>query len=143
MIEHIKNDKIIIKKLLGSLKINGYLFITVPAFQILFSSKDEALHHYRRYNICSLKRLIKNKKFKIVKLCYFNFFLFPLISFLILVCKILKIKFINKVETVPINIINYIMYKIFSFERFLLTKINFPFGLSLLMIVKKIKFIND
>jgi 2-polyprenyl-3-methyl-5-hydroxy-6-metoxy-1,4-benzoquinol methylase len=137
VIEHIKNEEIVIAKLVNSLKKNGHLFITVPAFQILFSSKDKTLHHYRRYNTQSLKKLITDKKSKIVKLSYFNFFLFTPIAFLILVYKIFNIKFINKAETVPLHIINYIMYKIFSFEKFILKLINFPFGLSLLMIIKK------
>jgi SAM-dependent methyltransferase len=137
VIEHIKNEKIIIKKLLNSLKKNGHLLITVPAFQILFSSKDKTLHHYRRYNYQSLKKLITDKKCKIVKLSYFNFLLFAPIAFLILFYKIFNIKFINKAETVPLHIINFIMFKIFSFEKFILKIINFPFGLSLLMIIKK------
>ena len=137
VIEHIKNDKKKIRELISLLKKNGHLFITAPAFQILFSKKDEDLHHYRRYNMSGLKKILPNKKNEIIKLSYFNFFLFPPIALIILVLKIFKIHFIDKVEKSPPFIINYILFKIFIFEKYLLKRINFSFGLSLLMIVKK------
>jgi SAM-dependent methyltransferase len=137
VIEHIKNDKKKIKELINTLKKNGYLFITAPAFQILFSKKDEDLHHYRRYNKSGLKKILPQKKVEIIKISYFNFFLFPLIAFIILILKFFNVNFINKVEKSPPFIINYILFKIFVFEKYLLKRINFPFGLSLLMIVKK------
>ena len=51
VLEHIENDKeflILIKK---KLKINGRLLITVPAFEKLWSSEDDAAGHFRRYTI--------------------------------------------------------------------------------------------
>ena len=137
VIEHVKNDKKKIKELINLLKKNGHLFITAPAFQILFSKKDEDLHHYRRYNMSGLKKILPNKKIEIIKLSYFNFFLFPPIALIILILKIFKIHFIDKVEKSPPFIINYILLKIFICEKYLLKRINFSFGLSLLMIVKK------
>lgn len=105
VIEHIKNDKEKIKKLIKHLKKNGLLFITVPAYQSLFSSKDVTLHHYRRYNKYSLKKIFPHKEIKIIKLSYFNFFLFPPIVLIIIFFKIFKIKFIDRVEKAPIPLI--------------------------------------
>ena len=44
VIEHIKNDKKEIIKISNLLKKDGYILITVPAFQSLFSSKDISLN---------------------------------------------------------------------------------------------------
>jgi hypothetical protein len=137
VIEHIKNDKKKIRELINLVKKNGYLFITAPAFQILYSEKDKYLHHYRRYNLCGLKKLLPNDENEIIKLSYYNSLLFPPIAFVILILKIFKINFIDKVERSPAFIINYLLFKIFSLEKYLLKKMNFPFGLSLIMIVKK------
>jgi len=135
--EHIKNDKEIFIRLIEKLKKNGYLFITVPAYQVLYSKKDELLHHLRRYNKRQLINLINNKSIVISKISYFNFFLFIPISISILLLKILKIDFIDEVEKVPNFLINNIFKKIFSFEKYFVNKFSFPFGLSLLAIVKK------
>jgi SAM-dependent methyltransferase len=138
VIEHIKEDKKKITELENALKKNGYLILTTPAFKFLFSKKDESLHHYRRYNKYNLQKLFSKKNFKIVKLSYFNFILFFPIAISILFLKLLKINFIDQVEKTPIFFINYLMFKIFSFERYLLKYINFIYGISILLIVKKI-----
>ena len=70
-LEHIKNDKKILSFLNRHLNKNGIIFITVPAFNFLWTSKDEALNHFRRYNKKSLLKVIP-KKFEIVKFSYFN-----------------------------------------------------------------------
>ena len=82
VIEHIKNDHLIIKTLNQILKKGGKLIITVPAFQFLYSKKDKVLRHYRRYTIYGLKK--KLNEFKILKISYFNFFLFRVSCFCIL-----------------------------------------------------------
>ena len=135
--EHIKNDKEIFIRLIEKLKKNGYLFITVPAYQVLYSKKDKSLHHFRRYNKLQLINFINNKSIVISKISYFNFFLFIPISISILLLKILKIDFIDETEKVPNFLINNIFKKIFSFEKYFINKFSFPFGLSLLAIVKK------
>ena len=136
VIEHIKNDKKIIKDLHNLLKKKGFLLITVPAFNFLFSSKDVALKHFRRYDKHILKNLLI-KNFEIKKLSYFNFFLFIPIMISILFLKIKKKKFIKFAETTPTQYINFILKKFFSFEKYLLNFFNFPFGVSLVALVKK------
>ena len=137
VIEHIKNDKKEIIKISYLLKKDGYLLITVPAFQSLYSSKDKSLKHYRRYNKESLRNLL-NKHFHEIKFTYFNFILFLPISILILFFKITKISFINSVEKKPNFFINKLAFFLFAFESFLINKIKFPFGISLLFFGKKI-----
>ena len=139
VIEHIKNDRKKIKEIFGALNNNGYLILTAPAFQFLFSKKDESLHHYRRYNSYNLLSMFNKKEIKIIKLSYFNFILFFPIAITILLFKLLRINFIDKVEKTPNFLINYLMFKIFSFEKYILKYINFSFGLSILLVVKKIK----
>lgn len=137
VIEHIKNDKKEIIKISNLLKRDGYILITVPAFQNLFSSKDVSLKHYRRYNKENLHKLLK-KSFHQIKFTYFNFILFIPIAVTILFFKITKIKFIESVEKKPNFLINKIALYLFVFESFLINKIKLPFGISLLFFGKKI-----
>ena len=56
---------------------------------------------------------------------------------MLILYKLLNVNFINKAEVVPNKLINYILMKIFSFEKKMLKNLNFSFGLSLLLIIKK------
>ena len=136
VLEHVGKPKIIIKDIDFKLKKNGYLLITVPALKFLFSSKDKALKHYKRYNKKELKNLIP-QNYKIIKYSYYNFFLSIPIIITIIYYKLFNIKFINKVESIPSKPVNYLMCKIFTLEKFFLKFMNFPFGISLLLILKK------
>jgi|MDTG01.1.fsa_nt_gb SAM-dependent methyltransferase len=136
VIEHVKNDKALINKLTKNLNKGGYLFCTAPAFSFLFSKIDIRFKHYRRYKKDTAIKIL-NKNLKLIKFSYFNFFLFIPICFSILIIKIFNFKNI-KVEKNPNNFVNLILYKIFSSESFFLNRINFPFGISTLMICKKI-----
>jgi 2-polyprenyl-3-methyl-5-hydroxy-6-metoxy-1,4-benzoquinol methylase len=137
VIEHIKNDKKEIIKISHLLKKDGYILITVPAFQSLYSSKDISLKHYRRYNKENLRDLL-NKYFHVIQFTYFNFILFLPIAMFIFFFKITKIKFINSVEEKPNFFINKLAFYLFAFESFFISKMKFPFGISLLFFGKKI-----
>lgn len=136
VVEHIKNDKKVIKFFYNLLKKNGYVLITVPAFNFLFSNKDLALKHFRRYRKSNLENLL-NKNFKIEKLSYFNFFLFIPIAISILVLKIRKTKFIKFAETTPVKLLNNILKNVFVIEKYFLKFLSFPFGISIIALAKK------
>lgn len=135
VLEHVKNPKELLRILKKNIKKNGYILITVPAYQYLFSTKDKALKHYRRYNKKTLKKTID--EFTLVEMSYFNTLLFIPIIAIILFNKILNINFIKKVETTPNFIINKILFYFFSFEKIILKYLNFPFGLSIYALIKK------
>ena len=137
VIEHIKNDKKIINNLNKILKKNGLIIVTVPAYQFLFSKKDQALKHFRRYNLNGLKKLF-NSDFKTLKISYYNSLLFIPIATAIIFFKLINRQFINEVEKKPNNILNYIFYSLFRLEKFILKYFNFPFGISIISIFKKV-----
>jgi 2-polyprenyl-3-methyl-5-hydroxy-6-metoxy-1,4-benzoquinol methylase len=135
VLEHVKKPKELLRILKKNIKKNGYILITVPAYQFLFSTKDKALEHYRRYNKKTLKKTID--EFALVKMSYFNSLLFIPIIAIILFNKIFNINYIKKVEKTPNFIINKILFHIFSFENIFLKYLNFPFGLSIYALIKK------
>ena len=135
VLEHIKFDKKKLKELSKNLNKNGHILITVPAYKLLFSIKDKILGHHRRYNKNQISNLFRN--FEIIKLTYFNFFLFVPISLIIIFFKILNINFIRKVESSPNFFINKILFSIFMIEKKLIEFLDLPFGVSLLGLFKK------
>jgi hypothetical protein len=80
VLEHIEDDiamlQSIKKNCVGD---NNYFFITVPAFESLWSGHDDYLGHYRRYRIASLKRALAAADFKVTNSYYLYGTLFPLV----------------------------------------------------------------
>ena len=130
VLEHIEQDGDTLTILKGMLTEKGKIFITVPACQWLWSSHDEFLHHKRRYSANGLKEICCFG-LEPLKISYFNTILFPLAVLMRLKDKLFQSKSASGTNTPP-KIINMLFKPVFSFERFLLKYINFPFGLSLL-----------
>lgn len=134
VLEHIEQDTetlLVLKKLL---KKNGRILITVPAYQWLYGVHDEFLHHKRRYTANQLQAKIATAGLMSAKISYFNTILFPIVAIARLKDKLLG----NASATgtkVPPTIVNNIFQKLFGFERFLLERMDLPFGSSLLCIL--------
>ena len=136
VLEHIKEDDRSLKKIYSLLNPNGFIFITVPAHQWLWSEIDELVEHVRRYSKKELKKKIFNAGFELKKISFFNFFLFPLAVLARLTSKLFKKQALGL--SIPIKIINDCLYYIFSSEKRFLKRINFPLGLSLICVARKV-----
>lgn len=138
VLEHIKEDKKVVKEAWRVLKQNGYFIITVPAYQFLWSEHDKALIHYRRYAASDLANMLQKANFNIIKMSYLVSFVFPFV----LGYRILrKILFPNNKKNLayfslpkPINNFFILLLKI---ESFLLQYLDLPFGTSIICIAKK------
>lgn len=134
VIEHIANDTEILEKLKLLLKKDGYILITVPAYQFLFGPYDILTQHKRRYIKKSLIKIVKKAEYDIVKISYFNIFLSPL---MILSRILSSFTGWNKDTNIPNKILNKILYNIFKIEKYFLRYISFPFGISIICLAKK------
>tara|TARA_B100000787_G_scaffold144432_1_gene114285 strand:- start:331 stop:1047 length:717 start_codon:yes stop_codon:yes gene_type:complete len=134
VIEHVRRPKNLLRNLKKFLKKDGRILITVPAYQFLFSKKDEALGHYRRYN----KKILKNEltEFNIEKISHFNTLLCIPIIIMTLLNKFLKRDYIKQVETTPNFFINKLCFIIFAAEKYFIKYLNLPFGISIYILVK-------
>lgn len=77
VVEHIENDEQFVKSLHNYLAPEGYLFVTVPAYNFLWSNDDIYAGHYRRYTRQSLNRLLMGVGFEIDYSGYLFSFLVP------------------------------------------------------------------
>lgn len=78
VIEHIEDDRGFLKNLVAKeiAGLNTRFFITVPAYQSLFSAHDVFLKHYRRYTIPTLMETIESCNLESEKRGYFFFSLY-------------------------------------------------------------------
>ena len=81
VIEHIEDDQSAITSICKVIKPQGTLVVTVPAFQYLYSAYDTAVGHYRRYDAQSLRDLLEQSGFTILKSTYFFASLVPVAIF--------------------------------------------------------------
>lgn len=65
VIEHIKDDDKFLKSVNSILTNNGLVYITVPAFNFLWSKDDSDAGHFRRYTIKQMRILLKKSGFEI------------------------------------------------------------------------------
>lgn len=70
VLEHIKDDENAIKEIFHLLNPGGELFLYLPAFNLLYSSMDKKVGHYRRYNASTLRKILQDNGFEIVKMRY-------------------------------------------------------------------------
>lgn len=135
VIEHIEDDLAVVSIAKSYLSDTGYLMITVPAFQFLWSAHDEIHHHKRRYTKDSLTNLLERAGYTVRYMTYFNTLLFPMIALIRAVGNLTGRH--NASDAKPANkFLNDMLYQVFKSERALLPKVNLPFGVSLLAIAE-------
>ncbi|MDP2709114.1 MAG: class I SAM-dependent methyltransferase [bacterium] len=136
VLEHLSDDSAGLKEIKRVLKPGGRAVIMVPAFKFLWGLQDRVSHHCRRYVKLDLKKLAVANDLSIQRLSYFNSILFLPIAALRLWQKIIPPRRFSDFD-LNYGFLNLILKVIFLSEAFLLKFINFPFGVSLLAILKK------
>lgn len=146
VIEHVEEDGKAIAEMIRVCKPGGHIAITVPAYMFLWGSHDLVNHHYRRYTLQQLTRLIHQHQGDIIYKTYFNSILFiPIAAFRIVTQLIEKIK--GKTSTIAQSdhtilgtngFFNSLLAGIFKIDYYLLKwGIRFPFGVSIMIFFQK------
>lgn len=80
VIEHVADDVGALRELLRVTMPGGYLLITVPAHQWLWSDSDVQLGHHRRYRAPEVAERCHEAGWQMVRATYFNSALLPVIA---------------------------------------------------------------
>ena len=144
VLEHFENDSKVLMELKKSLKQDGFLIITVPAFQFLWSEHDVALSHFRRYNISTLTKVLHDSGFEVIRVSYLGSLIFPMFAIYRILTRF-RVKKENPKPTDPRfpQFINHFLEKIMSLEIMLSKRFNLPFGISIICLAKKYSFLNN
>lgn len=138
VLEHINDDQKSLEIVYNYLNNNGRLVITVPAFNFLWSKSDEVQFHKRRYTKKQLLEILKKNNYQIEFSSYFNFFLFFPVYFGKFLIRCDKNYTTNKEMEIKSKLLNKLLYIIFKCESYFLPNIKFPFGVSIIIVAKRI-----
>jgi hypothetical protein len=75
VLEHIKDDSAFLASVRELLRPGGRIYLSVPAFQFLWSRDDEVAGHFRRYTRRSLAKVFRAAGLQVEYLTYFFWFL--------------------------------------------------------------------
>lgn len=134
VLEHLEDDRKALSNWEGILEDDGYLFLSVPAYQWLFGPHDKNLMHYRRYSLGQLVDLLKQVNLKPIYCSYFFIFTFPMFMLQRIISQVL-----NKSPgyTKTPSFINNFLIVLSKIEAWLMKFISLPFGSSILILARK------
>ena len=145
VIEHIENDSSFAELLYKLLRPDGRLFVTVPAYRMLWSYHDVQAGHQRRYTRRSICRLLRKQGFEIEYGTYFFTLLAPA-NFLLRTMPTL-LGFKKRVDTSQVKkrehidkdslLVRILKYLWKAEQACVHRKLRLPFGNSILVVAKK------
>lgn len=136
--EHLEGEEWALKEIERVLKPGGVGIIMVPAYMFLWGVQDEAAHHYRRYTLGRfLKKIRSNSSFSILRASYFNTFLFLPIALVRFLSRLFGFRKRHSDFDINNDLLDKVFFSIFNLEKKILRYINFPFGVSILAVLRK------
>lgn len=141
VIEHLPDDVDFLRQYVRKMRCEGYVFISVPAFQFLWSRHDVFLEHHRRYTIDCIENVVRKAGLKPVKSRYFFGSLFPVIALIRLIKAGVAKHEITKAQSdlaVYPAWLNKALSCVHDVERHTIFKWNKLFGLSVFCLCRKV-----
>ena len=136
VLEHIKEDEVVIANLFRAIKIKGYLIITVPQHPFLWSTLDQQSFHCRRYTRNEIMGKLTKCGFKIQYASSFVSLLLPLMFLSRKFQKRSRYDIASELKISPL--VNFLLKQVMNFEILLLQiGIRWLAGGSLLILAQK------
>jgi SAM-dependent methyltransferase len=145
VVEHIEDDRQFLKSIYTILREGGILYLTVPAYNFLWSKEDEYAGHFRRYSLRQICSTLASCDFRIEYASYiFSFLPIPIFFFrtipglLIRHRKSINIEKHKKEHSQRKGILSLVINMIMKTElHFIKRKKKIPFGGSCFVVAKK------
>jgi SAM-dependent methyltransferase len=147
-VEHCADDMAVLRECYRVCAPGGHLAVTVPAFQWLWSHNDVLNAHHRRYAGPELRNRLEQAGFRVRRMTYNNFLLFPMAVLLILLRRGTEAEpelasphfdedaYQVEMEPAP-PMVNVVLKSITWAEAQLLRWVSLPAGTGIICIAKK------
>jgi hypothetical protein len=119
------------------LRPGGHALVFVPAFMFLWGVQDDISHHRRRYTLDQLKQVMRQSGLRVERASYVNISFFAPILFGRLLMRAFRIRPESE-NNITIGFLNGLLGKLFGSESFALRYLNFPFGVSIICVARRI-----
>jgi SAM-dependent methyltransferase len=136
VVEHLDDDVAGLKEMYRVTKRGGYSLIFVPAFMWLWGVQDDISNHRIRYTKKQIVERLKNAGYEIERATYANWTFFAPILAGRTLMRVTGIKPESE-NNVNVSALNGVFGKLFSAERFWLKNLDFPFGVSIVVVARK------
>jgi len=131
VLEHIEEQDLALKEWHRVLKKNGKIFITVPAYQWLWSEHDRSLQHKRRYTKRKLLTVVKTAGLDCDRISYAIVFSLPFIVVFLFLNRLMHKKTTPESSYVGLpKLLNKLFIYFLCLEAKAHKIISFPFGAS-------------
>jgi SAM-dependent methyltransferase len=138
VVEHLDDDVAGLKEMRRVLRSEGRAVLFVPAFMFLWGVQDDISHHRRRYTMAGLKQAVRKAGFEIERASYVNLSFFAPIFFGRLLMRVTGLRPASE-NNITIGALNGVLGKMFGAERLLLRHLNFPFGVSIICVARRVE----
>jgi SAM-dependent methyltransferase len=137
VLEHIEDDTASARMALRLLRPGGIVVATVPAYQWLYSPRDAAHHHFRRYSKSRFHDLWRGGDAKVALLSHYNTLLFPLAALVRMASRFILDRGNSGDLAIPPKFVNNLFAGIMRSEVNVLGRMALPFGLSLIAVIRR------
>jgi 2-polyprenyl-3-methyl-5-hydroxy-6-metoxy-1,4-benzoquinol methylase len=137
VLEHVPNDRDVVKGFARMVKPGGVAVVTVPASMALWSDWDVGLQHFRRYEKSQLTDLFASEDWAVVHANYTNVPVFPLVWLIRRWQRGRKndAATVRAEDKVPPGWINALLK--WQFVRLAMSRLPMPFGVSLVLVATR------
>jgi len=137
VIEHLDDDLASLKEMRRVLRTNGRVLLFVPAFMFLWGVQDDVSNHRRRYRLKELERVVEQAGFEVERATYANITFFAPILLVRTFMRLARIRPSSGDFKINVPAFNGVLGRVFGAERFWLSRLNFPFGVSALCVARR------
>ena len=144
VVEHLEEDVRALRQVRMALRPGGLLFVTTPALERFRTPIDDLSHHVRRYSRADMARLASDAGLELVTSRYFMFFLSPLLWFsrrgipdADRLTPTEAREYMRRSSQVPAAPLNGMLAGVMALESPLGDWIPFPWGTSLLAVLRR------
>jgi SAM-dependent methyltransferase len=137
VVEHLDDDLAGLSEMRRVLRTNGRALLFVPAFMWLWGVQDDVSHHRRRYTLPELRARVEASGLAVERATYANMTFLAPILFGRLLMRAMNLRPASE-NNVNVSALNGVLGRVFGVERHFLRRFNFPFGVSAIIVARKV-----